>query len=905
MKRRVKEDYRGIMPSPKALAFITLATPSSFISFEAMRFFKAKDDADAPLMPVEYSNSDSDLSKEFGARHWIVIILYLIGLIGASVYLHKALPDALPAEKDSNNFSELRARRFLFQLSNFGPKPAGSQACEKFTRNHILEELRMIKAAASASFEISEQYATGCFDIPRFDTDGFTICYKNVSNVAARLSKDTKPNKPAILLNCHYDSWPTSSGGSDDLISCALMMEIIRLLAHQPESLRYDVIFLFNGAEESSLQGAHGFITQHQWRHVVRAFINLEASGSGGRELLFQAGPANQWLLNSYLAAAVHPHCSIIGQEIFQSGRFPGDTDFRVFRDHGRVPGLDLAFVQNGYWWHTEFDEARRITPGSLQRAGENVYATLLHLLNSPYLEKPSEFGDQKNVFFDFLGLFVVVYSEDISNAINAILIIAVLISAANHMRKNSEVYRTAVTNYVCVIVTMVAVTYLMTNLTLLIWGAMPWYSIHGLAVLIYGIPTFWAGTSTMTFLATRMDQSQREESAVAIGKVHLTLLAVVLALCSIKGIASGFIFAFMLLQVIEDVLPLSTEWKTLVVHLILCTPSYSMIIYLTEMCLSIFIPIMGRTGSNPELFIAAFTNLPSFVIVLSLLPMLTVTRTNRTQEETKIRNFFEMIGGVFVAAAIVLFILCFLHKSPYNHSDAYPVARRIQIFHANRALYNKDDGVRVRDSPLYVIAQDYRGATDIPFVDGNYTVPQCQYESPYCEIPLYFPTRSRIQDRHIRYRVFDDRPEIPATKINMVHKEEGENRLIYDFLIQGSGQISVFLIPQSGWQIANCSVSEPKSEATTRPLFLFLTCSGKNCGDWTFKIVLTHPGNPVKDDETQLLVGAASHYLHGPNMQSTTIKRILAEIVNKRQYDPAWSIAASAWNVDMIYRYF
>ncbi|EPB79013.1 LIM domain protein [Ancylostoma ceylanicum] len=711
-----------------------------------MWIFKKRDDNG--LMPVDDSSISDKEDNEFRARHWIVILLFLIALMATSVYFHKALPDPLPADKDNSRFSELRARRLLFELSNFGPKPAGSDACERLTRNHILQELEIIKTSASVRLEVSKQNPSGCFDIPRFDTDGFTICYRNVSNVAVRLSKnDGNQNRVAVLLNCHYDSWPTSSGGSDDLISCALMMELIRLLAHQPDSLKHDVIFLFNGAEESSLQGAHGFITQHAWRHVVRAFINLEASGSGGRELLFQAGPSNQWLLNSYLAAAVHPHCSIIGQEVFQSGVFPGDTDFRVFRDYGRVPGLDLAFVQNGYWWHTEFDEARRITPGSLQRAGDNIYATLLYLLQSPYLDNPAEFGDQKNVFFDFLGLFVVVYSEGVANAVNAILVVAVVISTGNHMRKHSDVYKTAVTNYVL-------------------------------------------------------------ESAEAIENVHLVFNAVLLALCTFKGVASGFVFALVLLQVVKQVLPLTTEWRAVIAHLILNTPSYGMVIYLTEMFLSIFIPIMGRTGSNPEILVAACTNLTSYVVVLSL--------------------------------------------------------------HVNRALYNKDDGVKVRDSLLYVIAQDYRGAMDIPFVD---------------------------ESRHIRYRSFDDRPDVPGTKINLVHKEEGPNRLSYDFLIKGSGQISVFLIPQGGWQIANCSISAPKTEMDDRPLFLFLTCSGRNCGDWTFKVTLKHPGDPVKDDDTQLLVGVASHYLHGPNMQSWTIKRILGEIVKNRQYDPAWSITASAWN--------
>jgi hypothetical protein len=100
---------------------------------------------------------------------------------------------------------------------------------------------------------------------------------------------------------------------------------------------------------------------------TVRAFVNIDSAGSGGPLQIFQATPTSSWLLQMYARHAPHPTGATLYSDIFESKIIPSITDFTVMVENSNTPGLDMAWSDNGYVYHTEHDTPDVIIPGSLQ----------------------------------------------------------------------------------------------------------------------------------------------------------------------------------------------------------------------------------------------------------------------------------------------------------------------------------------------------------------------------------------------------------------------------------------------------------------------------------------------------------------------------------------------------------
>ena len=210
--------------------------------------------------------------------------------------------------------------------------------------------------------------------------------YYSMSNLVVRISDGSEESKEhALLLNAHLDSTLPSPGAADDGIGVAILLEALRILTLPGTGRRlgHSIILLFNDGEESLQDASHLYITQHnETRSSVRAVVNLEACGTSGPELLFQA--TSEEMIEAY-SKVPHPFGTVLANDVFSTGLILSDTDFRQFVDYGKgLTGLDMAIVGNSYLYHTRKDIPTYLEPGATQHFGENVLAIIEHLCLNP-----------------------------------------------------------------------------------------------------------------------------------------------------------------------------------------------------------------------------------------------------------------------------------------------------------------------------------------------------------------------------------------------------------------------------------------------------------------------------------------------------------------------------------------
>ena len=167
---------------------------------------------------------DDDFTKKrsqplVSNRGWILIFSAYLSVFLAVFYCDVIrFPNPVSVEtlkksvgQRSLEFSEERARNFVIDLSSIGPKPTGSYENEVAAVDYLIQHLKYIKSHVKPfnKIEFDVQKASGCF--PLTFKDGMISCYQNVKNIIARIGP-LEPTNKSLLINCHYDSVPTSPG---------------------------------------------------------------------------------------------------------------------------------------------------------------------------------------------------------------------------------------------------------------------------------------------------------------------------------------------------------------------------------------------------------------------------------------------------------------------------------------------------------------------------------------------------------------------------------------------------------------------------------------------------------------------------------------------------------------------
>lgn len=868
-----------------------------------------------------------------GEKFYACLLAFYLGSALLVFRLQSALPDAVTSDSEAEGyvFVGSRARELLKDLVAFGQRSVGSDENEVEAVNFVTAELERIKARALPvhKLEFDVQQPNGSFFLEFID--GFTSSYRGVKNVVARMAPASEltpaDQKHSLLVNCHYDSAPGSPGASDDAINCAIMLEIMRVLSRRKEALRHPIIFLFNGAEENILQGSHGFITQHKWAKEVAAFVNLEACGAGGKELLFQASPSDPWLVRAYVEGAARPFGSIVAEEVFQSGLIPSDTDFRIFRDFKGIPGLDFAFTKNGYVYHTKYDNMDYIPDGSIQHAGDNLLGLILKILEAPEMDHGTalnpkgKLNSYRSVYYDFLGLFMVTYSVSVSSLTVKLIVIVSVISMALRMKLSAgrEPNRLELALQLWGRMRALLVTVCSWGLGLLAClcmallltacgSTMSWFNRPYLVVgLYYGLMV--AALMAVHWAITVMRRNRREIAAglkllgdddecddwdVLERYLDATQLLWLTLVCfmALKNVLSYYIPWLWALSA-GLVLSVCAHWTLgmgrrgekrglLVAYLgALCLP----LLLTLYLCFNIhmaIVPITGRNGTsdNPEILVALMSGFLAAACTSFVVPLMHVSRNG-------LKPIAVLCAIAVVSAVVAVSPLGF----PFSAAKYSAAPQRMLLFNLERNFYDTNQKLVKTDTGVWTVPLDYNGERTIrEYIGPHHRMERVNCDKHvYCGMPYYFPVITKLKKSFYVNLAGPVFAKSRTFKL-MVQNRTTSRRTLF-FRLTGPSHMGLIISPKEGvqligWSFTNGTPHKGVPWGKRDTYFVYLS-QGTDMGNWDMWLELLVPQN-YEDTKPAVDIAFHTYYLQKYEHKQQDFVRFLGEL-------PQW-VNPTAW---------
>ncbi|EDV36213.1 uncharacterized protein Dana_GF12846 [Drosophila ananassae] len=806
------------------------------------------------------------------------LLLWVVLFYAIVLPLFGRLPDRITIADEPlkpGEFVAERAQRVLEQLDRIGPKVVGSNANEVETVNLLLSEVSKIRNEMRGDIydlEVELQQPNGMFVLGTM-----TSLYQGIQNVVVKLSSKSSNSSSYLLLNSHFDSKPGSPGAGDDGTMVVVMLEVLRQMSISETAFEHPIVFLFNGAEENPLQASHGFITQHKWAFNCKAVINLEVGGSGGRDILFQSGPNNPWLIKYYKKYSKHPFASTLAEEIFQFGILPSDTDFRIFRDFGHIPGLDIAQFSNGYVYHTAFDSFDVVPGRSIQSTGENILSLVRALSNAQELANTEENSGGHAVFFDFLGLFFVYYTEATGFILNCSLagISFILVGfSLRRMAIKSELSLGRIWIWFLIILGLhlvgcllcIALPLLMAVLYDVTDRTLTYYSNNWLVIGLYICPAIIGLVLPSTLYHTfkpndKLKHSYQIQMGLHAHCMVVALLAIILTSLGLRipymcMVSLFFYLASVLINLISSLHDKGYSW--VVPSQVIQIMPFVYFCYLFYIFLVIFFPAMGRNrdSANPDMLIALICAIGTIFALGFVVPLI---------------NMFRWSTIVLFCLGMVTFIFSMISVSqvgfPYRTKTS---VMRVNFLETRRVFYDYEGGTVLDDSGYYIDYQDRRAFRPLEAYGINFTgltsmATDCNQDYVMCGMPCFWSSWCRSL-ASAAWLPRESEVIIPGSldlKLISANVLETGKAKRFEFELSGPPHMGLYIRPLSGasvedWSFVRTMLDQP--EKYSAPYQIYFSY-GIDSTPFKFHIDFANPNGDFGNATFEL--GVVGHYIN------------------------------------------